>query len=155
PPVNSRFNRQHHSLSDRACSSLMCKRRLVRASTHAMADGVRWLSGISTFCNPRAHQAIQLREACSMPCVIYCFIENTQQKVEQFLIRSGQSPRTRIFGEVSPVAIHAYPDFEKRRFVLLDGAIASCGEGRDSLSRPDQSECAGHLDFALVANSET
>src|ERR1700680_3353215 len=54
-PINSRLNRQHHSLFHGSGSRLMGVRRLVRPCAYAVADGMRRLTGIASFGNARAN----------------------------------------------------------------------------------------------------
>src|SRR5215510_7074505 len=153
-PVDARFDCQHHALLHRATSGLVGKGRFMCASTHAVADRVRRLSRITILLNTSADHPIHFREAGPVACERDGFIEYAQQEVQQLLIRSAQFPWTRIFGEIRPVAIRAYPDFKQGRFIFLNGTVTGRSEGSNSLPRPDQRERTRHFHLALVAHAE-
>src|SRR5215831_8174302 len=77
-PVDSRLDRQHHPLSDRARPCLMRKRWFVRPCTDTMADGMRGLTRITALRDPRAHQAIQRRKTCPVTRKPDCFVKHAQ-----------------------------------------------------------------------------
>src|SRR6267143_5458116 len=87
-PVNPRLDRQNHSLSNRSGAGLMRVGRFVGASSNAVADRMRRLTGITTLGNPRSRQAIQLRKARAIFRIRNRFVENLQQEIEQAVILS-------------------------------------------------------------------
>src|SRR5215470_12924636 len=101
-PVNARLDSENHSFANCARARLMRIGWLVRAGANSVTDGVRWLAGVSPFCNSGANQVIQLGKACSVLCKAYGFVENLQQQVEQTVVLGRQLARAQILREVRP-----------------------------------------------------
>src|SRR5882762_1985830 len=87
-PVNPRLNRQNHSLSNRSRAGLMRVWGFVGASSNAVTDRMRRLTGVAALGNPRSRQAIQFRKARAVLRIRNRFVENLQQEIEQAVILS-------------------------------------------------------------------
>ena len=124
------------------------------ARSDAVANWMRRLSWISAFGNASTNQTIEIRKTCAVARVGNSFVKDLEQQIKQFVILRREVAGADILGEVSPVAVHAHPDFKKCRFILLDRPVTSGCKGRDAFARPNQSEGACHLHFALVADAE-
>src|ERR1700691_484516 len=106
------------------------------------------LAGIPTIGNAGANQTIEPGKIRAVPCVIDGLVEYFQQQIKQLVIFRRKFAGAYILGEVGPITIDANPDFEQRRLVLLNLAIARGSKRSDSLSRPDQSKGTCHFYFS-------
>src|SRR5215469_862590 len=66
-PVHTRLDGQNHTGTHRTRSRLMGIRRLMRASAHAVSNGVRWLARITGSGNPLPQDAINIPKRCAFP----------------------------------------------------------------------------------------
>src|SRR5215472_4408355 len=153
-PVHTRLDGQNHTGTHRTRGSLMRIRRLVRASPHAVSNGMRWLAGITGSRNPLPQDAINIPKRCSFPNARDSFRENRKQLVKQTVVFLGKPPGTNIFREVGPIAVGADPNLDQRWLVLDHRPMAGGRKGCDALPRPNQRERPGHLDFSLVTDAQ-
>src|SRR5215469_9561495 len=152
-PVHAWLDGQNHTGTHRTRSSLMRIRRLVRASPHAVSNGMRWLARITGSRNALPQDAINIPERCSFPNARDSFSENPKQLVEQTVVFRGKPARTNIFRKVGPIAVGADPNLHQRRLVCDHRTVAGCRECRDALPRPNQRERPRHVDFSLIPDA--
>src|SRR6266566_6915280 len=77
-PVHTWLDGQNHTGTHRTGSSLMGIRRLVRASAHAVSNGMRWLARITRRLNSLPHDAINVPERRSFSNARDSIRENLQ-----------------------------------------------------------------------------
>src|SRR5882757_8714965 len=153
-PVNSRFDSPHHTGLHCPRRQLMRVRRFVRARSDAMSNRMRRLPRISRGIDSLPDEAINIAHRRAIMNGSNGIVENRQQLVEERVVSHGEQPGTKIFRQVSPIAIRAYPNLNERRFIFNNRARASRGERRNAWPRPHQSESASHLHFPFVANAD-
>src|SRR5712671_3691622 len=153
-PVNARFDSPHHTGLHCSWRQLMRIRRLVRARSDAMSNRMRRLPRISRGINSLPDDAINIAHRRAVMNGSNGIVENRQQLVEERVVSHGEQPGTKIFRQVSPIAIRAYPNLNERGLIFNNRARASRGERRNAWPGPHQSESARHLHFPFVANAD-
>src|SRR5258705_5442404 len=119
-----------------------------------MSNWMRRLPRISRGINSLPDDAINIAHRRAIVNGSNGVVENRQQLVEERVVSHGEQPGTKIFRQVSPIAIRTYPNLNERRLIFNNRARASRGERRNAWSRPHQSESACHFHFALVSNTD-
>src|SRR6202035_4260152 len=99
-------------------------------------NGMRRLSGISTFGNAGANQTIKFGEISPIARKSNRFIENVQQQIQQLVIIGCKFAGARVLGEVSPITIDANPNFEQSGLIVLNGPVSGRSECGNPLARP-------------------
>src|ERR1700733_8192016 len=153
-PVNPRLDGQDHVGFHHSGSGFVRIGRFMSAGADSVSDGMRRRGGVAGLVGAGANDAVDFAERGSVFHHADGFIENFEEQFEQAIVFRRESSRADIFGEISPVAVGADPDFDEGGFVLLDRAVRSGGEGSDALTGPDQSESAGHSDLIFVADAD-
>src|SRR5882757_11056815 len=153
-PVNSGFDSPHHTGLHCPRRQLMRIGRLVRARSDAMSNRMRRLPRISRGINSLPDDAINIAHRRAVMNGSNGIVENRQQLIEERVVSHGEQPGAKIFRQVSPIAIRAYPNLNERRFIFNNRARASRGERRNAWPRPHQSESASHLHFPSIANAD-
>src|SRR6266446_3331047 len=111
-PINSRFDRQYHSLSYHAGSGLMRVRRFVCPRSNAVADRMRRLPGVSALGDTGTNQLVEFGEAGAVACESDAFAENSEKKIEQLVVFGRQLTGTGVFRKIGPISVGAHPYFE-------------------------------------------
>src|SRR5712671_752022 len=153
-PVNPGFDSPHHARLHRSRRQLMRIGRLVRARSDAMSNRMRRLSRISRGIDSLPDDAINIAHRRAIVNGSNGIVENRQQLVEERVVSHGEQPRAKILRQVSPIAIRAYPNLNKRGLIFNNRARARRGERRNAWPGPHQSESARHFHFALVSNTD-
>src|SRR5919201_766312 len=112
---------------------------------------MRGLIGIPGGGDAVSDHAVELGEARARPAMSERALVHIEQRVEQLVVPRFELPGADVLRVVAPVAVSAHPDLEERRFRLLDGTMACCGERADARPRPDEREAERQLDLALPA----
>ena len=153
-PINSRLDGQHHILASscraRPDARMGARGRAPRRHGRRDATAARDIRLRRFALRIRRSSSARWRAvAGAARCLVEIFSATGR---EAGGIRR-EFARTKVLGQVGPIAVSADPNFHQRRLMLLDRAVAGGGEGCDPLARPDQREGPRHLHLALVADA--